>query len=75
MTTTQIKFLLTVHDRAEPSDQKSVDEGIKNLFVKMHRLYIEYLLNPFGPLNGTITSLRFDARLQELVTTYNRSHA
>ena len=73
MTTTQIKFLLTVEDDAAIGDQRTVDETIKRLFVKLHRLYVEYTLNPFSPLTGPIESLRFDQKVGDCMLAYNRT--
>jgi Sedlin, N-terminal conserved region len=73
MTTTQIKFLLTVDDGAAVEDQRTVDETIKRLFVKLHRLYVEYTLNPFSPLTGPIQSARFDHKVGYCVSAYNRT--
>jgi Sedlin, N-terminal conserved region len=75
MTTTHIKFLLTVEDHAFPEDQRTVDETIKRLFVKLHHLYVEYTLNPFSQLSAPIVSSRFDTKAKELVTAYNRTTA
>jgi hypothetical protein len=73
MTTTQIKFLLTVEDDSTVGDQRTVDETIKRLFVKLHRLYVEYTLNPFSPLTGAISSKKFDQKVKDCVTAYNRT--
>jgi len=74
MTTTQIKFLITLEDNAMP-DQRTVDETIKRLFIKIHRLYVEYTLDPFSPLNKEIVSDHFDSKVKEIVTAYNRAVA
>jgi Sedlin, N-terminal conserved region len=76
MTTTQIKFLLTVEDddTTAVADQRTVDETIKLLFVKLHRLYVEYTLNPFSPIaGGPIDSLRFDTKVRECILAFNRT--
>ena len=73
MTTTQIKFLITLEDNAISADQSTVDETIKRLFIKIHRLYVEYTLNPFSSLNKEIISDRFDSKIKEIVTAYNRA--
>ena len=74
MTTTLIKLLLTVEDSLEGlNDQAAVDESIKNLFVEIHRIYTEFTLNPFSPLGGPIVSSRFDDKIQECVSCYNRA--
>lgn len=73
MTTTQIKFLLVVEDDASVSDQRTVDETIKKLFVKLHRQYVEYILNPFSNTSGPIESKRFDTKVGDCVSAYNRA--
>lgn len=70
-TTTNIKFLLVVKDNAF-SDQNTIDQTIKRLLVKVHRLYTEYILNPFSSMKS-ITSKRFDEKIDELVHLYNRA--
>ena len=68
MTTTHIKFLLVVQDRSS-----MMDETIKRLFLKIHRIYVEYMLNPFCQINAPISSVHFDTKLKDLVTAYNRT--
>lgn len=72
-TTTQIKFLLTVEDDAGIGDQRTVDETIKRLCIKLHRLYVEYTLNPFSPEMGPIESTRFTQKVSDCVHAYNRA--
>ena len=72
-TTTLIKFLLTVEDDAAIGDQRTVDETIKRLCIKLHRLYVEYTLNPFSPISGPIESSRFTKKVKDCVTAYNRA--
>lgn len=72
-TTTQIKFLLTVEDDASIGDQCTVDETIKRLCIKLHRLFVEYTLNPFSPISGPIESTRFTQKVQDCITAYNRA--
>ena len=76
MTTTHIRFILTVEDHVSTTtgtNQKHIDEAIKRVFVKLHRLYVEYMLNPFWSLTGPITSPRFDLKVEECVSAYNRT--
>jgi len=77
MTTTQIRFLLTVEDSiAVTGDQRGVDENIQRLLATLHELYVEYTLNPFsGALNGAapIRSERFDRKVDECVSIFNRT--
>jgi hypothetical protein len=65
MTTTQIKFLLTVRD--------GYHEDIQKLFAKIHAIYVGHILNPFSPLNAPISSNRFDQQIQQTVNSYNES--
>lgn len=71
MTTTGNKFLLAVNDT--PAQDGTKDETIKRLFVKIHRLYVEYMLNPFCELEAPIVSPKFDSKLEQLVEAYNRT--
>jgi Sedlin, N-terminal conserved region len=81
MTTTQIRFVLVVEDHHAASssaaapwrDQRSVDDAIYRLFVKLHRLYVEHTLNPFAALSGPIQSPKLDRKVHECVTAFNRS--
>jgi Sedlin, N-terminal conserved region len=73
MTTTQIKFLLTVEDDSNIGDQRTVDETIKRLFIKLHRIYVEYTLNPFSPMHGPIDSKRFNEKVQSCVAAFNHA--
>jgi Sedlin, N-terminal conserved region len=79
MTTTQVKFLLTVQDESTTlqgdrgGDQRTMDETLKHLFTKLHRQYVEYSLNPFAPLTGPICSTRFDRKITEWIAAYNRA--
>ena len=75
MTTTQIRFILTVEDHVSTTgtNQRQIDDAIKRVFAKLHRLYVEYMLNPFGSLTGPITSPRFDLKVAECVSAYNRT--
>jgi menaquinone-dependent protoporphyrinogen IX oxidase len=73
MTTTQIRFLLIVEDDVFTKDQTSLDEKIKQLFIQFHRIYVEYILNPFSPImaGGPIRSQRFDHKVNEYVQQYH----
>lgn len=76
MTTTQIRFVLVVEDHHVSSsgrEQRSVDDAIYRLLVKLHRLYVDHTLNPFGGLSGPIQSPRMDRRVRECVAAFNRS--
>jgi hypothetical protein len=78
MTTTQVKFLLTVRDEGstmalQGGDQRSADESLKHLFIKLHRQYVEYSLNPFASMTGPICSTRFDQKVTEWIAAYNRA--
>jgi hypothetical protein len=76
MTTTQIRFLLAVDDQWSVSsarDPMYADDVIKRLFAKLHRLYVEHMLNPFCAITGPIQSSKFDRKVQECVAAFNRS--
>jgi hypothetical protein len=78
MTTTHIRFLLAVDDHLSISphqgrDPPGADDAIKRLFAKLHRLYVEHVLNPFCSLTGPIRSATFDGKVQECVAAFNRS--
>ena len=75
MTTTQVKFIISVYDDAViTGDQTAVDQMIKELFVEIHRLYVDYTLNPFSPVDGApISSARFDRQVMDCVAAYNKS--
>lgn len=73
MTTTQIKFILTVYDDVVMGDQKVVDESIKQLFIKIHGLYVNYLMNPFTHVSAPISSARFDSQVRDCIAAYNKS--
>ena len=73
MTTTQVKILLTVEDDGSLADQKTNEETLKHLFVKIHRCFVEHTLNPFSSLTGPIESTRFEKKISEWVEAYNRA--
>ena len=73
MTTTQIKFILTVYDDVAMGDQKAVDETIKQLFIKIHLVYVAYLQNPFSHISAPITSARFDSQVRDCIAAFNKS--
>lgn len=66
MTTTQIKFLVAIQDT-------EIDGDIVGLLRKLHQIYVEYRLNPLGPLTGPIQSARFDEKVRRTIEAYNRS--
>eukprot|EP00977_Amphora_coffeiformis_P009124 scaffold2069_cov187-Amphora_coffeaeformis.AAC.41 len=66
MTTTQIKFLVAIQDA-------EIDGDIVGLLRKLHQIYVEYRLNPLGPLTGPIQSTRFDEKVRRTIEAYNRS--
>ena len=68
MTTTHIKFLLTVRDGYAPQQ-----DILQHLVAKMHAAYVGHVLNPFSVLHAPIVSLRFDQQMQTLVDAYNES--
>jgi len=77
MTTTQIRFLLTVQDGSNnitDGSNDSTNQSIQRLFVKLHKLYVEYTLNPFSELHGgPIRSKSFHNKVQQCIDSYNRT--
>lgn len=51
--------------------QQLKDAEIKSMLVDIHRLYVEYTLNPFNTINAKIESRRFDEGISELVFSFN----
>ena len=72
MTTTQIKFLLTIRDDAS-TPLGAADAIVQRLFIKLHRSYVEYMLNPFSPLSGPMESARFEQKVKDCIQAYNRA--
>jgi hypothetical protein len=71
-------FLLVVEDDALATfmtDQRVIDGSVQRLLMKIHRSYVEYILNPFTPLSATgpIESIRFQQQVDECITSYNRT--
>ena len=66
MTTTQIKFLVALQDNGEDTKQNAA-----GLLRQLHKLYVEYRLNPLGPLTGPIVSKRFDEKVRQTIEGYN----
>jgi hypothetical protein len=70
LTTTQIRFLLTVQDAGD-QQQQVVDQSIKQLMAQIHRYYVEYTLNPFNDLNAPVQSQKFTRHVQQCVDKFN----
>jgi hypothetical protein len=67
MTTTHIKFLVAVQDA-------ELDGDVVGLLRRLHRVYVEYRLNPMIALTeGPIQSKRFDAQVQQTIEAFNQS--
>lgn len=73
MTTTQIKFIVTVHDNGFGMEQKTFDGPVLDLLSSIHRSYVAYVMNPLSSLNTPIFSAQFDAELETCVLAYNSS--
>jgi hypothetical protein len=73
MTTTQIKFIISVYDDASnyTGDQSTADQQIKELLAEIHRIYVEFSLNPFSAVEAPISSARFDAQVSDCVSAFN----
>jgi len=67
MTTTQIKFIVTVFDSGVPTQ----DGKVQKLLASFHSAYIHHMLNPFSAMTRFIESPRFDAEILECVNSYN----
>ncbi|KAJ8608487.1 hypothetical protein CTAYLR_005725 [Chrysophaeum taylorii] len=65
MTNSMIKFVVVLADV-----HRLQDFELRDFFQKVHAAYVEYLLNPFAPLDGDkIKSARFDAAIERHVAT------
>lgn len=75
VTTTKIKIIVVVEDdeMISLSDQQAVDDRIKALLAKIHKHYVEYILNPFSKMGGRIESKRFHEKVDEDVEIFNRA--
>ena len=75
MTTTQIKFIVAIQDTTTTTTNHNDNDNdvVVRLLRRLHALYVEYRLNPLGPLTGPIQSKRFDAKVQQTIQAYNRS--
>ena len=79
LTNTGIKFLALVEDgRGSPPEEEKAtlarEKDLKSLFVILHKLFVEYSMNPFSKLRGKISSRRFDEGLDECVGALNAKH-
>lgn len=78
MTTTKIKFMASIEDSDDNGRKHFAREsGLKVLFGKMHKLYIEYRMNPFSQItdNTKISSRKFDDGMAQLVKTFNDKYS
>jgi trafficking protein particle complex subunit 2 len=77
VTTSKLKLMAVVEDTsssASPLQGKVVEDNVKQLFVRIHELLVEYTLNPFNPIDGRkISSPTFDKRVSETVRHFNRT--
>jgi hypothetical protein len=69
MSTTHIKFLVALRD---DGGSTHYNKNVSTLLRHIHQLYVEYRLNPLGPLTGPIQSKAFDRKIQQTVETYNQ---
>jgi len=77
-TTTKIKFMASIEDSDDNGRKHFAREsGLKVLFGKMHKLYIEYRMNPFSQItdNTKISSRKFDEGMTQLVKTFNNKYS
>jgi len=78
MTTTKIKFLASIEDSVDNGRKHFAREaGLKALFGNIHKLYVEYRMNPFSKNtdNTKISSQKFDDEISELVKTFNDKYS
>mmetsp|Transcript_36053 Transcript_36053/g.78964 ORF Transcript_36053/g.78964 Transcript_36053/m.78964 type:complete len:224 (+) Transcript_36053:115-786(+) len=79
ITTTKIKIIVAVEDAFLPGQTeqgKAHEVALKNLMIKIHGLYTEYIANPFTTLSAnTIKSARFDNGVTANVNAFNRNPA
>ena len=76
MTTSKLKLMAVVEDSSSLASLqgKLVEDDVKQLFVRIHELLVEYTLNPFNPIDGRkISSPRFDKRISDTVRQFNRT--
>ena len=60
----------------DEQQQKRFDELIKLLFIQLHKIYVEYTLNPFSPLTGggPIQSPKFHNKIVQRIQSYNNNN-
>lgn len=78
MTTTKIKLMASIEDSGDNGSKHFAREaGLKALFGNMHKLYIEYRLNPFSKItdNTKISSRKFDDGMTQLVNEFNNTYS
>ena len=78
VTTTKIKIVVALEDSFLPGTEhgKAHEMALKNLMIKIHRLYTEYIANPFTNLSAnSIKSSRFDNGVTANVNSFNRNPA
>eukprot|EP00555_Chaetoceros_dichaeta_P013363 CAMPEP_0198252028 /NCGR_PEP_ID=MMETSP1447-20131203/2653_1 /TAXON_ID=420782 /ORGANISM="Chaetoceros dichaeta, Strain CCMP1751" /LENGTH=189 /DNA_ID=CAMNT_0043937173 /DNA_START=196 /DNA_END=765 /DNA_ORIENTATION=+ len=76
MTTTKIKFMASIEDSDDNGRKHFAREaGLKSMFGNMHKLYIEYRLNPFSITGTKISSRKFDDGITQLVNTFNKTYS
>jgi len=78
MTTTKIKFMASIEDSDDNGKKHFAREaGLKAMFGNMHKLFIEYRLNPFSKItdNNKISSIKFDDGITQLVNAFNNTYS
>lgn len=68
VTTTRVKLFLVVED-----DGANVDETVKSLLTKVHRLYVAELMNPFKDIGKLIDSENFEREILKLFASFNQT--
>jgi hypothetical protein len=76
VTTTKFKLMAVVEDivTAKPIQTKVMEEELKQLLITVHKLLVEYFLNPFNKIDGNkISSPRFNKGVLDTVSQFNRT--
>ncbi|KAI2498922.1 hypothetical protein MHU86_15550 [Fragilaria crotonensis] len=77
MTTSKLKLMAVVEDTLDSFQGlqgKLLEDEVKQLFIRIHELLVEYTLNPFNPIDGRkFSSPSFDKRVSDTVRQFNRT--
>lgn len=76
VTTTKIKLMAVVEDiiTSRPIQTKVMEEELKQLLISIHKLLVEYIMNPFNKIDDNkINSPRFNKGVLDSVSQFNRT--